>query len=108
MHNSPEPNLPHRADYTRAIYETLLRIEGLLRDRARTHPPAAAAASAPDRAPKIFGKAALSMREAAEALGLGLSKLKELVYTKQIRSVRAGRRLLIPAASVESFLGEDP
>lgn len=65
---SSESNLPHRADYTRAIYETLLRIEALLRDSGPR----------PNRMPRIYGKAALSMREAAETLGLGLSKLKEL------------------------------
>lgn len=87
-------DLPQRPDYGRVIYEALLRIEALLRDRE----PLA------NRAPRISGKAALSMRETSEALGLSLSKLKTLVQTDQIRAIRSGRRVLIPAESIDRFL----
>ncbi len=98
MYTVSDSTLPHRADYVRAIYEALLRIEDLLRDSR----------PAPDRAPRIFGKAALSMRETSETLGIGLSTLKELVRTNRIPSVRIGKRRIIPAASLESFLRDQP
>lgn len=39
-------------------------------------------------------------------LPLGKSRIYELVRSGQIRSVRCGRRLLIPRAAVEEWLGE--
>ena len=52
------------------------------------------------------GEAALllSDREAARLLGVGRTKLRELVASEAIRSVRIGRRRLIPRAAVEAFV----
>ncbi len=97
MYTTSDSSLPHRADYARAIHDALLRIEALLRDSR----------PASERAPRIFGKAALSMRETSETLGISLSALKELVRNNRIPSVRIGKRRIIPASSLESFLREE-
>ena len=45
----------------------------------------------------------LSVPEAAERLGLGTTKVKQLIASGQLASVTIGRRRLVPAASVRSF-----
>lgn len=46
----------------------------------------------------------VSVEQAAQQLGLGRSKTWELVRTGELRSVRAGRRVLVPVSALESFL----
>nr|WP_058439999.1 MULTISPECIES: helix-turn-helix domain-containing protein [Dehalogenimonas] len=47
----------------------------------------------------------LSVPEVAERLGISKGKAYELVYTKQIPSIRFGRRWLIPRIRFEAMLG---
>ncbi len=46
----------------------------------------------------------MAMNEAARYLGIGRSKLYELVRTKKIPSVRIGRRIVIPIRAVELYI----
>jgi excisionase family DNA binding protein len=45
----------------------------------------------------------LSIPEAAERLGVGTTKVKQLIASGQLASVTIGRRRLVPAAIVRSF-----
>lgn len=45
----------------------------------------------------------LSVPEAAERLGVGTTKVKQLIASGQLASVTIGRRRLVPAAIVRSF-----
>lgn len=45
----------------------------------------------------------LSVPEAAERLGVGTTKVKQLIASGQLASVTIGRRRLIPAAEVRLF-----
>ena len=45
----------------------------------------------------------LSVPEAAEQLGVGTTKVKQLIASGQLASVTIGRRRLVPAANVRSF-----
>ncbi|MCP3976551.1 MAG: helix-turn-helix domain-containing protein [bacterium] len=49
---------------------------------------------------------ACSVAETAEMLSVGTWLIYELIHTKQLRSLKAGRRRLIPRASIERFLDE--
>ena len=49
-------------------------------------------------------KLVYSTNEVAELLNLGLNKVYELLYSKQIPSVRVGRKYLIPKHSLEHWL----
>lgn len=49
----------------------------------------------------------LSVPEAAERLGVGTTKVKQLIASGQLASVTIGRRRLIPAAIVRSFGSSD-
>ncbi len=51
---------------------------------------------------------AYSAKDAAEMLGISEWKMRELCYTKQIRSRTAGERLLIPKAALVAFLDPEP
>jgi excisionase family DNA binding protein len=54
--------------------------------------------------PEVGGDAVLvSVREAAERLGVGTTKLRELVAEGRIRSVVVGRRRLIPLVGLNAF-----
>ncbi len=64
--------------------------------RAEVRSEAATVASAPDRL--------LSVDEAASALGLGRSLLYAEIGAGRLRSCRAGRRRLIPAASISDYI----
>ena len=54
----------------------------------------------------IEDRGALSVREAAEYLSLGRTTVFQLVRSKQIDSVKVGRRRLIKIRSLKEFLGE--
>lgn len=45
----------------------------------------------------------LSIREAANQLGVGTTKVKQLIASGQLDSITIGRRRLVPAASVRAF-----
>ena len=47
----------------------------------------------------------LGVRQAAEASGLSQRYLREKLMTGELRSVRVGRRVLIPAEALKEFLG---
>ncbi len=47
---------------------------------------------------------AVNARTAAEMVGLSLSSLRRQVRTGRIRTVRAGRRTIIPIRALEEFL----
>jgi excisionase family DNA binding protein len=49
-----------------------------------------------------------SISEAAEAIGVGRNSAYELVRRGELRSVRVGRRVLIPRDVVREFLGIHP
>lgn len=51
-------------------------------------------------------KMAFSIDEAAEALGLSSSAVKEVIYAGQIKIVRVGRRVLIPRWALTEFLND--
>lgn len=51
---------------------------------------------------------AVSVEQAAQMLSVGRQMAYELVRKKRLRSVRAGKRLLIPIAAIDEFLGEMP
>jgi excisionase family DNA binding protein len=88
--NEPISTVP---DYPAAIFHALLRIEHLLRNvRAR---------------PTYNPKPMLSIDEAARFLSISRSKFKDLVRTQQVRSIRVGRRVLIPIQSLETYIGSD-
>lgn len=44
--------------------------------------------------------------EVAQALNLGLNKVYELLYSKQIPSVKVGRKYLIPKHALENWLSK--
>jgi excisionase family DNA binding protein len=46
----------------------------------------------------------LSVREAAQELGLGRDSTYALVREGRLRTVRVGRRVLIPATELEDFI----
>lgn len=45
----------------------------------------------------------LSVAEAAEQLGVGTTKVKQLIASGRLASVRIGRRRLVPTASIHAF-----
>jgi excisionase family DNA binding protein len=53
-----------------------------------------------------MSKRAYQIKEAENALGIGKTKIYELLKTGQLRSVKVGGRRLIPADSIEKFLQE--
>lgn len=46
----------------------------------------------------------LSMKETSKATGLGKTKLTELVLAGEIRSMKVGRRRLVPQSAVDEFI----
>lgn len=42
--------------------------------------------------------------EAAPILGIGRNGVYELIRTGQLRSIKVGRKILIPLAAIEEFL----
>lgn len=49
-------------------------------------------------------KMAYSIAEAAATLSLSRSQVKELVYQRRLKSLRVGRRVLVPHWAVVEFL----
>ncbi len=47
----------------------------------------------------------LTVTETADALGISRSLAYELIARNQIRSVRLGRRIVVPQAVIEEILG---
>jgi excisionase family DNA binding protein len=87
-------------DYQAAIYQTLLRIERSLTERPLR-------IREPDHIPTItHAKPTMSMTDAARYLGVGRSSLYELVRTRQIRSIRVGRRILIPTHALDAYIAD--
>ncbi|HZT64151.1 MAG TPA: helix-turn-helix domain-containing protein [Acidimicrobiales bacterium] len=64
---------------------------------------AVAKALASVRVPSTEDAVMLSVPEAAERLGVGTTKVKQLIASGQLASVTIGRRRLVPAAIVRSF-----
>jgi excisionase family DNA binding protein len=50
----------------------------------------------------------LTVEQAARLLGIGRSTAYELVHTGDIPSLRLGRRIVVPLASLVAQLGVDP
>ena len=46
----------------------------------------------------------LSMTEAADALGVGRASLYQLFGTDGLRSIKVGRRRLVPATAIQEFI----
>lgn len=49
-------------------------------------------------------KKAFTVKEAAQELTVGESKIRELVKNKAIVSIRIGDRIVIPAWAIDAFL----
>lgn len=49
----------------------------------------------------------LSARDAAKVLGIGRDTCYALVRSGQLRSIRIGRRLLVPRAELEAFCARE-
>jgi len=49
---------------------------------------------------------ALSPEQAAVALGIGRTTVYDLIARGQLRSLRVGRRRIIPVVALEAFLAE--
>ncbi len=52
-------------------------------------------------------KIALNIMEAAYQLGIGRNKTLELVHSGRLKSVRVGRRIVIPHRELEAFLARE-
>jgi|HubBroStandDraft_6_1064221.scaffolds.fasta_scaffold293832_1 excisionase family DNA binding protein len=85
--------IPAAPDYPAAIFQALLRMEQLLRNLSTR--------------PNYNPKPTLSIDEAARFLGISRSKFKELVRTRQLRSIRVGRRVLIPTESLDAYISKE-
>lgn len=47
---------------------------------------------------------ALPVRETAHGLGIGATKTRELIARGDLESIRIGRRVLVPRASIEKYI----
>lgn len=47
---------------------------------------------------------AFTVNEAANMVGLGQTKMREIINANQIRIVRVGRRILVPRKAIEAYL----
>lgn len=54
--------------------------------------------------PQTSDKLAYSVKEAAHSLGIGRSTLLGLIRDGHLRSVKCGKRRLVPAAELAAFL----
>jgi excisionase family DNA binding protein len=61
-------------------------------------------APADNPGPATVGKRWYSMREVGEMLGFGLSKVKQLVITRELRSVKVGKYRRILPEWVDEFV----
>jgi excisionase family DNA binding protein len=62
------------------------------------------AASRADRSEEYVEKLLLSPEEAAEALGVGRSRVYDLIRTRQLLSVRIGKSRRVPVAAVHAYV----
>lgn len=67
-------------------------------DALRAVAMAAEPADAPDRL--------LSIPEAADLLGIGRSRLYDEIAAARVRSVKVGRRRLVPSSAIAEFVSE--
>jgi excisionase family DNA binding protein len=58
-------------------------------------------------APTAVPKLALSIEQACQALTISRPTLYELIGADRLRTVRAGRRRLVPVAEIERFLAAE-
>jgi excisionase family DNA binding protein len=65
---------------------------------------AASPASRADRSEEQMEKLLLSPEEAAEALGVGPSRVYSLMRTRQLRSVRIGKSRRVPVSPVHGYV----
>ena len=49
-------------------------------------------------------KIAYSIKELAEALGCGINKSYELVNSGKLKSFKVGKKIMIPAKSLDDFI----
>jgi excisionase family DNA binding protein len=56
-----------------------------------------------DRSEEYMEKLLLSPEEAAEALGVGRSRVYDLMRTRQLHSVRIGKSRRVPVAAVHAY-----
>jgi excisionase family DNA binding protein len=54
----------------------------------------------------VMTKLLLTPREAAESLGVGTTKLQELITTGQLESVKIGKARRIPAEALGAYVRE--
>jgi excisionase family DNA binding protein len=87
--------VPQCADYQRAIYESLCRIEDILRGQGRV-------------APRLPHASPLTIDEAAKALRVSRSTMKQLIGNGAIRVIRIGRRVLVARESLQRLLSGQP
>lgn len=52
-------------------------------------------------------KATLTVRELSEMLGIGLTTTYDLIKQKQFHTIKIGRKILIPKATVKKWLEGD-
>jgi len=52
-------------------------------------------------------KLLFSKREAASALGLSVRTLEMLIAVREVKSIRVGRRRMVPCAELEKFIRRD-
>jgi excisionase family DNA binding protein len=69
--------------------------------------PSTNAQSREDRSDDV-PRLALSPEEAALATGIGRTKMYELLASQRIKSIRVGRRLVVPMVAIEAFLAASP
>jgi excisionase family DNA binding protein len=57
---------------------------------------------------KLDDRLTYDLREAGRLLGLGRNAIYEAAKTKQVPTIRIGRRLLVPKAALERLLAGGP
>lgn len=96
-----------RDDLRTVLIEALTGATDALRNAHASDPPSHGPAR-PDAvgttAVTVNGKLALDVREAAEVLGIGRSKLYDLLRSGQLREIRVGSRVLVPAQALVDFV----
>jgi excisionase family DNA binding protein len=61
-----------------------------------------------NKAVAAIGKPYLTVKEAAEASGLGASTVRLAIRRRQLRAQRVGRRVLVKRSDLEIFLEANP
>lgn len=79
---------------TDRLAAAIIELVEALREEAQRE--AASPTAAPDRL--------LDIRSTCEALSLGRSAVYGLIASGQLRTVRAGRRRLVPASAIDAFI----